>query len=139
MFKERQPSINNLSLIEKIMTQNENENNENINDNNIIKNKDINNDNKPNSLLLSSIYDLFDGYDEIIIKPNQDNQYIIEASINLEENAQIKFKIIYDNESKKFDELINIFEDYEESWSENVEKDMFNELAINNDWYSDPS
>jgi len=50
----------------------------------------------------------------------------------------LKF-IIYDNESKKFDELINIFEDYEESWSENVEKDMFNELAINNDWYSDPS
>ena len=50
----------------------------------------------------------------------------------------LKF-IIYDNESKKFDELINIFEDDEESWSENVEKDMFNELAINNDWYSDPS
>ena len=89
------------------MTQNENENNENINDNNIIKNKDINNDNKPNSLLLSSIYDLFDGYDEIIIKPNQDNQYIIEASINLEENAQIKFKIIYDNERDYFDYYSN--------------------------------
>lgn len=42
-------------------------------------------------------------------------------------------------ESKKFDELINIFENYEESWSENVEKDMFNELSINNDWYSNPS
>ena len=94
-------------LIEKIMTQNENENNENINDNNIIKNKDINNDNKPNSILLSSIYDLFDGYDEIIIKPNQDNQYIIEASINLEENAQIKFKIIYDNERDYFDYYSN--------------------------------
>ena len=50
----------------------------------------------------------------------------------------LKF-IIYDNESKKFDELINIFENYEESWSENVEKDMFNELSINNDWYSNPS
>jgi len=94
-------------FIEKIMTQNENENNENINDNNIIKNNDINNDNKPNSVLLSSIYDLFDGYDEIIIKPNQDNQYIIEASINLEENAQIKFKIIYDNERDYFDYYSN--------------------------------
>ena len=50
----------------------------------------------------------------------------------------LKF-IIYDNESKKFDELINIFEDDEESWSENVEKNTFNELVINNDWYFDPS
>ena len=33
--------------------------------------------------------------------------YIIEASINLEENAQIKFKIIYDNERDYFDYYSN--------------------------------
>ena len=91
-------------LIEKIMTQNENINNENINDNNI--NINTNNAN-PNNLLLISIYELFEGYDEIIIKPNENNQYIIEATINLGDNSQIKFKIIYDKERDYFDYYSN--------------------------------
>ena len=91
-------------LIEKIMTQNENINNENINDNNI--NINTNNAN-PNNLLLISIYELFEGHDEIIIKPNENNQYIIEATINLGDNSQIKFKIIYDKERDYFDYYSN--------------------------------
>ena len=97
-------------LIEKIMTQKENENNENVNGNNIINennNININTNPNPNNLLLSSIYELFDGYDEIIIKPNDNNQYIIEATINLEDNSQIKFKIIYDKERDYFDYYSN--------------------------------
>jgi len=97
-------------LIEKIMTQNENINNENINDNNIINNNNINintNNANPNNLLLISIYELFEGYDEIIIKPNENNQYIIEATINLGDNSQIKFKIIYDKERDYFDYYSN--------------------------------
>ena len=97
-------------LIEKIMTQNENINNENINDNNIINdnNRNINTNNaNPNNLLLISIYELFEGYDEIIIKPNENNQYIIEATINLGDNSQIKFKIIYDKERDYFDYYSN--------------------------------
>ena len=97
-------------LIEKIMTQKENENNENINENNIINennNININTNSNPNNLLLSSIYELFEGYDEIIIKPNDNNQYIIEATINLEDNAQIKFKIIYDKDRDYFDYYSN--------------------------------
>ncbi len=98
-------------LIEKIMTQNENINNENINDNNIIindNNININTNNtNPNNLLLTSIYELFEGYDEIIIKPNENNQYIIEATINLGDNSQIKFKIIYDKERDYFDYYSN--------------------------------
>ena len=101
-------------LIEKIMTQNENESKEINNDNNIINEADTNNDNTNNNninninsnqdnLLLSSIYELFDGYDEIIIKPATDNQYIINATINLENNAEIKFQIIYDKERDYFD------------------------------------
>ena len=95
-------------LIEKIMTQNENENNENINENNIInENKNINSNTNSNNILLSSIYELFEGYDEIIIKPNDNNQYIIEATINLEDDSQIKFKIIYDKERDYFDYYSN--------------------------------
>ena len=97
-------------LIEKIMTQNENINNENINDNNIINNNNINintNNANPNNLLLISIYELFEGYDEIIIKPNENNQYIIEATINLGDNSQIKFKIIYDKKRDYFDYYSN--------------------------------
>ena len=96
-------------LIEKIMTQNENESKE-INNNNIINEKDTYNNNSnnninvdQNNLLLCSIYELFDGYDEIIIKPTTDNQYIINATINLENNAEIKFQIIYDKERDYFD------------------------------------
>ena len=95
-------------LIEKILTQNENVNNENINGNNIInENNNVNINANPNNLLLSSIYELFEGYDEIIIKPNDNNQYIIDATINLEDNAQIKFKIIYDKERDYFDYYSN--------------------------------
>ena len=81
-------------LIEKIMTQNIQENDENNN---------LNINDNPDRLLLSSIYELFEGYDEIIIKPNENNQYIIEATINLDENSQIKFRIIYDKERDYFD------------------------------------
>ena len=87
-------------LIEKIMTQNIQENDEN---NIINENNNLNINDNPDRLLLSSIYELFEGYDEIIIKPNENNQYIIEATINLDENSQIKFRIIYDKERDYFD------------------------------------
>ena len=85
------------------MSQNDNINNENIN-NNIDEN---NNGNINNNLLINDIYNLFEGYDEIIIKPNSDNQYNIIATIKLEDNAEIKFQIIYDQERDYFDYYSN--------------------------------
>ena len=94
-------------FIEKIMTQNENENKENINENENNNNKEEKKENKVDNFLINSIYDLFDGYDEIIIKPNSNNQYIINASIKLEDNAEIRFEIIYDHERDYFDYYSN--------------------------------
>ena len=97
-------------LIEKIMTQNETDGAENKNEkenrnDNEEEKKEVNNSN--NNFLLNSIYDLFEGYDEIIIKPNSNNQYIINAAIKLENNAEIKFEIIYDQERDYFDYYSN--------------------------------
>ena len=94
-------------FIEKIMSQNENDNKENNEENKIINNKDENNNNNSDKLLINSIYSLFDGYDEIIIKPNADNQYNINATIKLENNAEIKFQIIFDQERDYFDYYSN--------------------------------
>ena len=97
-------------FIEKILTQNDNDNKEN-NDNNAEKeidiNKDVNQEKKTDNFLINNIYELFEGYDEIIIKPNSNNQYIINASIKLEDNAEIKFEIIYDHERDYFDYYSN--------------------------------
>ena len=97
-------------FIEKILTQNNNDNKEN-NDNNTEKeidiNKDVNQEKKTDNFLINNIYELFEGYDEIIIKPNSNNQYIINASIKLEDNAEIKFEIIYDHERDYFDYYSN--------------------------------
>ena len=98
-------SKESINLIQQVLPTN----NENIDENHAqnneenIENKKINKDN----FLLSSIYDLFEGYDEIIIKPISKNQYIINASIKLEENSEIKFEIIYDNERDYFDYYSN--------------------------------
>ena len=89
------------------MSQNENDNKENNEENKIINNKDENNNNNSDKLLINSIYSLFDGYDEIIIKPNSDNQYNINATIKLENNAEIKFQIIFDQERDYFDYYSN--------------------------------
>ncbi len=94
-------SKESINLIQQVLPTN----NENI-DENHAQNNEENNENKKinkDNFLLSSIYDLFEGYDEIIIKPNENNQYIIEATINLDENSQIKFRIIYDKERDYFD------------------------------------
>ena len=94
-------SKESINLIQQVLPTN----NENIDENHAQnnENKKINKDN----FLLSSIYDLFEGYDEIIIKPISKNQYIINASIKLEENSEIKFEIIYDNERDYFDYYSN--------------------------------
>ena len=98
-------SKESINLIQQVLPTN----NENI-DENHAQNNEENNENKKinkDNFLLSSIYDLFEGYDEIIIKPISKNQYIINASIKLEENSEIKFEIIYDNERDYFDYYSN--------------------------------
>ena len=108
-------SKESLGLIQQILTQKNEENNDleikNENENNEKNNIKQNGNNKKSTnsdnFLLSSIYDLFEGYDEIIIKPISKNQYIINASIRLEENAEIRFEIIYDNERDYFDYYSN--------------------------------
>ena len=59
--------------------------------------------NKIDEFFLSSLYDIFNDYDEIIIKRDKNKQYIINASIKIEEGKEIKFEIIYDNEREYFD------------------------------------
>ena len=100
-------SKESLGYIEQIMTQKENENQENNEENKIINNIEENKNNNSDKLLINSIYSLFDGYDEIIIKPNSDNQYNINATIKLENNAEIKFQIIFDQERDYFDYYSN--------------------------------
>ena len=98
-------SKESINLIQQVLPTN----NEKI-DENHAQNNEENNENKKinkDNFLLSSIYDLFEGYDEIIIKPISKNQYIINASIKLEENSEIKFEIIYDNERDYFDYYSN--------------------------------
>ena len=88
---------------------NSNTNNANTNQTNSInenKEEDENNNNKKNSgdeFLLSCLYDLFEGYDEILIKSGENKQYIINASIKVDEDKIIKFEIIYDKERDYFD------------------------------------
>ena len=98
-------SKESINLIQQVLPTN----NENIDENHAQNNEEINENKKINkdNFLLSSIYDLFEGYDEIIIKPISKNQYIINASIKLEENSEIKFEIIYDNERDYFDYYSN--------------------------------
>ena len=97
-------SKESLGIIQQVMSQNENINNENKINNNM----EVDNfDNTNNNLLINDIYNLFEGYDEIIIKPISDNQYNIIATIKLENNAEIKFQIIYDQERDYFDYYSN--------------------------------
>ena len=98
-------SKESINLIQQVLPTN----NEKIDENHAQNNEDNNENKKINkdNFLLSSIYDLFEGYDEIIIKPISKNQYIINASIKLEENSEIKFEIIYDNERDYFDYYSN--------------------------------
>ena len=97
-------SKESLGIIQQVMSQNENINNENKINNNM----EVDNfDNTNNNLLINDIYNLFEGYDEIIIKPISDNQYNIIATIKLEDNAEIKFQIIYDQERDYFDYYSN--------------------------------
>ena len=97
-------SKESLGIIQQVMSQNENINNENKINNNM----EVDNiENTNNNLLINDIYNLFEGYDEIIIKPISDNQYNIIATIKLEDNAEIKFQIIYDQERDYFDYYSN--------------------------------
>ena len=97
-------SKESLGIIQQVMSQNENINNENKINNNM----ELDNiENTNNNLLINDIYNLFEGYDEIIIKPISDNQYNIIATIKLEDNAEIKFQIIYDQERDYFDYYSN--------------------------------
>ena len=90
--------------IQRIMTQDATNN---INDEIITEtnqsNDEKNKNNKNNNLLLTDIYNLFEGYDEIKIKPNNKNQYIITAGFKIEDGKEIKFDIVYDNDRDYFD------------------------------------
>ena len=67
--------------------------------------KEENNKKKNNvdEFLLSCLYDLFEGYDEILIKPETNKQYVINASIKIDVDRKIKFEIVYDKERDYFD------------------------------------
>ena len=65
--------------------------------------ENIKNDKKLDNIFLSFLYDLFDEYDEILIKRDENKQYIINACIKLQNDKEIKFEIIYDKERDYFD------------------------------------
>ena len=97
---------------EKVQDQNQeiiiNESNneiKSINENKEEEEKEENNKKKNNGdeFLLSCLYDLFEGYDEIIIKPETNKQYVINASIKINDDKKIKFEIVYDKERDYFD------------------------------------
>ena len=71
--------------------------------NKINNNMDNNKNNKIDKFFLSTLYDLFEEYDEIIIKKGKNQQYIINACIKIDEEKEIRFEIIYDNEREYFD------------------------------------
>ena len=106
---------------------------DNSNDNDGEKNKNKNIDN----FLLSSIYDLFEGYDEIIIKPNNNNQYVINGCLKIDEDKEIKFEINYDKERDFFDYYPNntnfVFENEDEpfNWDLDIPKEDFSLLIKN--------
>ena len=90
----------------------ENNNNDNTDINNDNNNTDNNNtgnkidedkNKKLDDIFLSSLYDLFDEYDEILIKRDENKQYIINAYIKIEEDKEIRFEIIFDKEREYFD------------------------------------
>ena len=72
------------------------------NDNNNNKEEE-DNKNKLDKIFLSSLYDLFEEYDEIIIQKDKEKQYKISACIKIDEDKEIKFVIIYDQERDYFD------------------------------------
>ena len=104
-----------------------NGNNSNVSDKSKSKNID--------NFLLSSLYDLFEGYDEIIIKPNNENQYVIKGCLKIDEDKEIKFEINYDKERDFFDYYPNntnfIFENEDEpfNWDLDIPKEDFTLLC----------
>ncbi len=59
--------------------------------------------NEIDDIFLSSLYILFEDYDEITIKRDNNKQYIINAYIKIENDKEIRFEIVYDNERDYFD------------------------------------
>ena len=113
---------------------NSNNNNSNNNNSNVSeKSKSKNIDN----FLLSSLYDLFEGYDEIVIKPNNENQYVIKGCLKIDEDKEIKFEINYDKERDFFDYYPNNtnfnFENEDEpfNWDLDIPKEDFTLLIKN--------
>jgi len=94
--------------------------------NDSLKNENIGNiTNKIEDNFLSVLYDLFDGYDEIIIKADKNKKYIINACIKIKKNKEIRFTIIYDKEREYFDYFNNNnnfkFEDEDEPFNEDLD------------------
>ena len=58
---------------------------------------------KIDDIFLSTLYILFEEYDEIKIKRDNNKQYIMEALIKIENDKEIRFEIVYDNERDYFD------------------------------------
>ena len=77
----------------------DNKNKEDKEDNNDKENNEENID----KIFLSSLYDLFEEYDEIIIQKDKEKQYKINACIKIDDDKEIKFEIIYDQERDYFD------------------------------------
>ena len=108
--KENEDDIKvNNNTIEEKKEDNEEEEENNNNDNN---NTDTNNtgnkihedkNKQLDDIFLSSLYDLFDEYDDILIKRDKNKQYIINACITIEEDKEIRFEIVFDKEREYFD------------------------------------
>jgi hypothetical protein len=65
--------------------------------------EDKSNKRKIDDIFLSTLYILFEEYDEIKIKKDNNKQYIIDALIKIENDKEIRFEIVYDNERDYFD------------------------------------
>lgn len=61
--------------------------------------KKENNDKKNNesNIFLNNLFDIFKDYDEIKIKINDDKEIVIDALLKINDNEEIKYKIIYNN------------------------------------------
>lgn len=131
-YEEKNKKISDKNNEKNEYDDSTNKSNEEVNNNNVSKKS-----NNVDNFLLSSLYDLFEGYDEIIIKPNNNNQYIIKSCLKIDEDKEIKFEIIYDKERDFFDYYPNntnfFFENEDEpfNWDLDIPKEDFTLLIKN--------
>ena len=143
--KDNNDNDNNKNNFEEKKDKNDKDNKYDDNDANNKTNEEVNKSKDSekskskniDSFLLSSLYDLFEGYDEIVIKPNNDNQYVIKGCLKIDEDKEIKFEINYDKERDFFDYYPNNtnfnFENEDEpfNWDLDILKEDFSLLIKN--------